>query len=231
MRTSARGCSHSPVNCGPRGRELVPPVPARGSPRGAECVYCLTSAAISFSLFAIGLSGVNGTLYRQGCAGGVFGVHRHRALPLRAADGRLLPGEHKLAQAAVRRPGDRGSVHIVQQDGRLAAHLKSVGAKMYGAFNRTARTSEFFGAGADIPHVECFPNGWERGTPVAAACSAAEARDFRRGFPADGQKLEGEKTLAELAKLTGYEAPGMPGALPTAPGLGRVVAARLFLSQ
>ena len=27
---------------------------------GAECVYCLTSAAISFSLFAIGLSGVNG---------------------------------------------------------------------------------------------------------------------------------------------------------------------------
>ena len=32
---------------------------------------------------------------------------------------------------------------------------------------------ETFGAGADIPYVECFPAGWEKGTPLATACSAA----------------------------------------------------------
>ena len=64
----------------------------------------------------------------------------------------------------------------------------------------------------------------------ASACSAADIQGFPTWILADGQKFEGEKTLAELAKLTGYEAPG-PGALPTAPGLDASSQLDSFLSQ
>ena len=197
---------------------------------GAECVYCLTSAAISFSLFAIGLSGVNGRDFGK-AAPAAFSVYIVTVLSLSV----LLTDDSsqaninslKLPYAA---PVIEAQSTSYSRD--LAAHLKSVGAKMYGAFwcSHCEDQKEFFGAGADIPYVECFPNGWERGTPVAAACSAADIQGFPTWILADGQKFEGEKTLAELAKLTGYEAPG-PGALPTAPGLDASSQLDSFLSQ
>mmetsp|Transcript_8353 Transcript_8353/g.34165 ORF Transcript_8353/g.34165 Transcript_8353/m.34165 type:complete len:242 (-) Transcript_8353:1422-2147(-) len=120
----ARKGAHIPVNCGPRGRELVPPVPARGSPRGRGVrVLPHVRGDLLLALRHRSQRGERSGLW-QGCAGGVFGVHRHRALPLRAADGRLLPGEYKLAQAAIRRPGDRGPVHVVQQGPRGAPQVR-----------------------------------------------------------------------------------------------------------
>ena len=114
----------------------------------------------------------------------------------------------------------------------LATHLKSVGAKMYGAFwcSHCEDQKEIFGAGADIPYVECFPGGWERGTPVAAACASADIQGFPTWILADGTKTEGEKTLAELAKLSGFKAPG-PGDLATAPGLDASSQLDSFLGQ
>ena len=56
----------------------------------------------------------------------------------------------------------------------LALFLKEKGAKMYGAFwcSHCIEQKAPFGARAQIPYVECFPHGWERGTPVATACDA-----------------------------------------------------------
>ena len=83
----------------------------------------------------------------------------------------------------------------------LAKHLAETGAKMYGAFwcSHCIEQKEIFGAGAEIPYVECFPDGWERGTPLSGSCQAAKVD----GFPTwviNGKKLEGEQTLEKLAR-------------------------------
>ena len=97
---------------------------------GAECVYCLTSAAISFSLFAIGLSGVSGRDFGK-AAPAAFSVYIVTVLSLSV----LLTDDSsqaninslKLPYAA---PVIEAQSTSYSRD--LAAHLKSVGAKMYG---------------------------------------------------------------------------------------------------
>jgi len=135
---------------------------------------------------------------------------------------------------------------------------------------------EFFGAGAAVPYVECFPDGraralvaahvierivsprfsrsmascnvagnickvyfascdvagnicqvlsdgWERGAALATSCVDAKITGFPTWVLADGTRFEGEKTLAELAKATGFEAgrhyavyhPNLPARIPT----------------
>ena len=89
----------------------------------------------------------------------------------------------------------------------VAKHLKETGAKMYGAFwcSHCEDQKETFGSGADVPYVECFPNGWERGTPLAPACAAVGVTGFPTWVMGDGTKFEGEKTLEELAKASGMQ--------------------------
>jgi hypothetical protein len=52
----------------------------------------------------------------------------------------------------------------------LAAHLGRAGAKMYGAFwcSHCAEQKEAFGAGAPLPYVECFPDGYRKGVTARA---------------------------------------------------------------
>ena len=198
---------------------------------GAECVYCLTSATISFTLFAIGLSGVGGKDFGK-AAPAAFSVYIVTVLSLS-----LLLTDDTAAQANINTLKLPYAAPVIEAQSSsysrdLATHLKSVGAKMYGAFwcSHCEDQKEIFGAGADIPYVECFPGGWERGTPVAAACASADIQGFPTWILADGTKTEGEKTLAELAKLSGFKAPG-PGDLATAPGLDASSQLDSFLGQ
>lgn len=170
---------------------------------GVECLYCLTSAAISLTLFGIGFSGLSSKESGSSLPPAIA-LYLVTALTMSIV---LTEGDVDKSQGlklAYAPP------QLVQQSSAysraLAKHLADTGAKMYGAFwcSHCIEQKETFGAGAQIPYVECFPDGWERGTPVTEACSAAKVE----GFPTwviNGKKLEGEQTLEELAKLSGFE--------------------------
>ncbi|MEY2832450.1 MAG: hypothetical protein RLZZ574_1708 [Cyanobacteriota bacterium] len=86
----------------------------------------------------------------------------------------------------------------------LAGHLKQIGAKMYGAFTcpHCQNQKQLFGkeAAAQLNYIECHPEGENSQTD---RCMKANIQ----GFPTweiKGKQYQGEKTLAELADLSGY---------------------------
>ena len=175
---------------------------------GAECVYCLTSAAISFTVAAIGFSGLSARETGR-VAPAAIALYAVTVLGLSLV---LVPGDDVAANAKdfvlpYNPPTIEAKSTAYSRD--LAEFLKRKGAKMYGAFwcSHCEDQKETFGAGADIPYVECFPDGWKRGTPVAAACAGADISGFPTWILADGTRFEGEKSLEELAKAVGFEAP------------------------
>lgn len=94
----------------------------------------------------------------------------------------------------------------------LAKHLQSIGAKMYGAFwcSHCVEQKEMFGREAAklLDYVECFPNGYHKGTKIEKVCSDVGIE----GFPTwviNGQVLSGEKELSELAEISGFSADGI----------------------
>ena len=175
---------------------------------GAECVYCLTSAAISFSLLGVGVAGLSGKEAGR-TAPAAVALYAVTALSLS-----LVLGSDDEAEAAAKdlvlaykAPTIESASTAYSRD--LAAFLGEKGAKMYGAFwcSHCEDQKETFGAGAPVPYVECFPDGWRRGTPLDAACASAEITGFPTWVLADGTRFEGEKSLAELARAAGFRAP------------------------
>ena len=175
---------------------------------GAECVYCLTSAAISFTVAAIGFSGLSARETGR-VAPAAVALYAVTVLGLSLV---LVPGDDDAANAKdlvlpYKPPTIEATSTAYSRS--LAEYLKLKGAKMYGAFwcSHCEDQKETFGAGAEIPYVECFPDGWKRGTPVAAACAGADISGFPTWILADGTRFEGEKSLEELAKAVGFEPP------------------------
>jgi glutaredoxin len=89
----------------------------------------------------------------------------------------------------------------------LAAHLKEVGATMYGAWwcPHCHNQKQLFGrqAFAEINYVECDPRGQN---PQTELCRAEEIR----GYPTwkiNGQVLRGTQSLSALADASGYQGP------------------------
>lgn len=87
----------------------------------------------------------------------------------------------------------------------LAQHLKQVGAKMYGSFTcpHCQNQKQLFGkeAASQFDYIECNPEGKNARPDL---CQAANIQ----GFPTweiNGKFYQGEKTLQELADLTGYQ--------------------------
>ena len=90
------------------------------------------------------------------------------------------------------------------QAARLAAHLKRKGAKMYGAYwcSHCFNQKEQFGRVAvkDVDYYECANDGYN------SRRDACQAKDIK-GYPTweiDGALYPGEKTLDELAELSGF---------------------------
>ena len=167
---------------------------------GAECVYCLTSAALSFALFSIGLSSVGakemGKVAPPAVALFVITV-LSLSLVLGSGD-----TDEITSLAYKPRPIETTSS---QYSRALAAHLKTMGAKMYGAFwcSHCIEQKEVFGNGADIPYVECFPDGWTKGQTMASACAAADVKGFPTWVIGD-KRFEGDQTLDALAKASDF---------------------------
>lgn len=86
----------------------------------------------------------------------------------------------------------------------LAVHLQETGAVMYGAYwcPFCAEQKEMFeNAAADLPYVECDPEGEN---PEPERCAAQNLE----GYPTwqiDGELHTGMLSLRELAELSGFE--------------------------
>ena len=178
---------------------------------GAECVYCLTSAALSFSICAIAWSGL-APKQASSTAPAAVALYAVVVLSCYVVIGSSAAKEDAKANMAnlqlpYAAPVIDNKSTAYSRD--LALFLKEKGAKMYGAFwcSHCEDQKEIFGAGAEIPYVECFPDGWQRGAPLDAACANVDITGFPTWILADGQRLEGDKSLKELAEKVGFRAP------------------------
>ncbi|CAH2076591.1 unnamed protein product, partial [Thlaspi arvense] len=173
---------------------------------GSSCLYCLVSAFLSFSLFFLSLKDVKLQEIQQ-----VVGLQICLAIIVVAS----LTASYSTAQPIPSRSGDIElpyySTEIATSSSpyaiALAKHLNSIGAKMYGAFwcSHCLEQKEMFGREAAklLNYVECFPEGYKKGTKIFKACSDAGIE----GFPTwmiNGQVLSGEVELAELAEMSGF---------------------------
>ncbi|KAJ0252212.1 Thiol-disulfide oxidoreductase LTO1 [Hirschfeldia incana] len=173
---------------------------------GSSCLYCLVSAFLSFTLFFLSLKDVKLQEIQQ-----VVGLQICLALIVVAS----LTASYSPAQPI---PSSSGDIELPYYSTAittssspyaiaLAKHLNSIGAKMYGAFwcSHCLEQKEMFGREAAklLNYVECFPEGYKKGTKIFKACSDAGIE----GFPTwmiNGQVLSGEVELAELAEISGF---------------------------
>ena len=92
-----------------------------------------------------------------------------------------------------------------QQATQLVNHLRTIGARFYGAWTCPAcfRQMNFFGkqAGMSVPYIECRKP--EQLPEQAAACDRAQIRAYPTWVLPDGQRREGLQTLEALSTWTG----------------------------
>lgn len=165
----------------------------------AVCIYCVGSAALSTSLFVLSIIGRDweevGQLFFTGIIVGLI----------------VMVGSLGL-YANVKNPqvaNEPGKIAITTSSGAaeisLAQHLKQTGAKMYGAFTcpHCQNQKGLFGkqAADQLNYIECHPQGKNAQPDL---CTSAGIQ----GFPTweiGGKLYQGEKTLKELADLSGYQ--------------------------
>jgi uncharacterized membrane protein len=151
------------------------------------CTYCIGSALLSTSLFILSIVG---RAWKD--AGQLF-----------------FTGAIVVIIVLVSSVGLYASVNtprVADEPGTaLAQHLKQTGAKMYGSFtcSHCQAQKHLFGkeAASQLNYVECHPQG-KNAKPEL--CQAAKIQ----GFPTweiNGKITQGEKSLSELGKLSGYQ--------------------------
>ncbi|KAJ9172604.1 hypothetical protein P3X46_015821 [Hevea brasiliensis] len=174
---------------------------------GASCSYCLMSAFLSLSLFFITIKDF-GLQEIQKVLGLQLSIAILVIAALSTSYGTSPSVSSSLAEidlpyftSEITTPSSPFAVS-------LAKHLHSIGAKMYGAFwcSHCLEQKQMFGKEAleMLDYVECFPDGYRKGTKIAKACADAKIE----GFPTwviNGQVLSGEQELSELAQLSGFE--------------------------
>ncbi|XP_021736379.1 thiol-disulfide oxidoreductase LTO1-like [Chenopodium quinoa] len=173
---------------------------------GASCSYCLASATLSFSLFFIvlkdfGLKELQKVVALPLCTAAiVLGILNttYSSLPPISPRSEVMEFPYYTTEIT-----SASSPYAIS----LAKHLKSTGAKMYGAFwcSHCQEQKEMFGREAMklLDYVECFPDGVKKGIKIASACSDVGIE----GFPTwliNGEVISGEKTLEELAEISDF---------------------------
>jgi uncharacterized membrane protein/glutaredoxin len=172
----------------------------------AVCVYCVGSAMLSNGMFVLALFGRNWKDIGQPLFSGIIVAVIVFVGTMGAYAGVGVP-----INASITEDSAAGGYGLETSSGPaeigLAEHLTRIGAKMYGAFTcpHCQNQKHLFGreAAQRLNYVECHPQGINSQTE---ACQAAGIE----GFPTweiNGQKYTGEKTLVELADLSGYQGP------------------------
>lgn len=164
----------------------------------AACIYCIASALFASSLFVLALIGREwddiGQLFFIGILVSMLVLISSLAL---YADVNNL-GTAK--ETSMKTTTSSGTSEIA-----LAQHLKRVGAKMYGSFtcdHCQAQKANFGKEAAGIlNYIECNPRGKNARRDL---CEAAKIE----GTPTweiNGKFYQGEKSMQELADLSGYQ--------------------------
>jgi uncharacterized membrane protein len=166
----------------------------------AFCTFCLMSAAISLALFVLSLIGGEwedtGALFFRGVltvlAVGLIGLGW--ATSMNRPEATTGPGM-PIPVTSASTPATLA----------LAEHLTATGAAMYSAYwcPHCHDQKQLFGkeASAKLKIIECAPDGRNS---QAALCASKNIQ----GFPTweiKGQLDSGQKTLAQLAALSGYK--------------------------
>eukprot|EP00262_Sarcandra_glabra_P014549 TRINITY_DN427_c0_g1_i1.p1 TRINITY_DN427_c0_g1~~TRINITY_DN427_c0_g1_i1.p1 ORF type:complete len:355 (-),score=47.14 TRINITY_DN427_c0_g1_i1:552-1616(-) len=173
---------------------------------GASCSYCLISAILSFSLFVITVKDFE-----------LKEIQKEAGLLLCIAGVVIasLSNSYSVSRPALTNLDEIDLEPFVTQITRrssplalsLANHLRSIGAKMYGAFwcSHCMEQKEMFGqeAAKILDYVECYPNGLKKGIPAAKECVDAGIDGFPTWVIKD-QVLNGEQELTELARVSGF---------------------------
>nr|GLL38554.1 thiol-disulfide oxidoreductase LTO1 [Ipomoea trifida] len=172
---------------------------------GEWCLYCLISAVLSFSLFFTTVKGL-----------GLEEVKKELVLQLSvvllvvAALNNSYNASQPTSSEVTELPyfATEITTHSTPYAISLAKHLSSIGAKMYGAFwcSHCQYQKQMFGQEAAelLNYVECFPNGVKKGTNMALECALVKIE----GFPMwviNGEVLNGDQELSELAKVSGFQ--------------------------
>ena len=166
----------------------------------AVCIYCVASAIFSTSLLVLAIVGrdwqdIGQLVFTGAIVGmvvliGTLGLYSSIKNPV--AD-QVTPGGYTITTSS-------GAAELA-----LADHLTQIGAKMYGAYTcpHCQNQKVLFGkeAAAQLNYIECHPDG-KNAQPNL--CTEAGIQ----GFPTweiGGKQYQGEKTLKELADLSGYK--------------------------
>ncbi|GJT63002.1 thiol-disulfide oxidoreductase LTO1 [Tanacetum coccineum] len=175
---------------------------------GASCSYCLVSVLLSFSLFfttskILGWQKIRDEVGLQLCiAGLVFAALSNSHSAILPPPARF--GEKFMPYAPTEIKASSSPLAL-----KLAEHLRSVGAKMYGAFwcSHCQEQKQMFGREAAklLNYAECYPDGFKLGTELSQECKDVKIE----GFPMwviNGQVLKGIQEFPELAKASGFDA-------------------------
>ena len=177
----------------------------------AVCLYCIASATMTVLMFLLTLLGrrwddrgqllFTGAIVATLALVGTFGIY---AVP----GGPLNSGVQAADEAQVEGAGPAITTASGEAEIALAQHLSDIGAKMYSAYwcPHCHDQKQLFGqeAVAQMPYVECAPDGLNSQTEVCQAIPEI------KGFPTweiNGQFLGGTQTLETLATVSGYEGP------------------------
>ena len=170
------------------------------------CIYCISSAVFSLSLFVLVLVGrewedigqlvFTGILVAMVSSIGALGLYNSVRSPAASVS---TPG---IVAPAVTTTSGPAQLALVR-------HLREIGAKEYGAYwcPHCHEQKMLFGkeAAALIDYVECDPRGQNSRAEI---CQAAGANI--KGFPTweiKGQFYSGTQSLEKLADLSGYTGP------------------------
>ncbi|XP_009611851.1 thiol-disulfide oxidoreductase LTO1 [Nicotiana tomentosiformis] len=173
---------------------------------GEFCLYCLASALLSFGLFISSIKGLGSQEVQK-----EVGLQLLIVLLVVSTLNNSYSASQPTTTSSAMTELEYFTTEITSPSTpfavSLAKHLRSIGAKMYGAFwcSHCQEQKEMFGREASklLDYVECFPDGVKKGIYMANACQEAKLE----GFPTwviNGEVLSGEKKLSELAELSGF---------------------------
>ena len=175
-----------------------------------ECAYCIASAALSTGLVVTTLAGLSDgdrkAFAPYGAAtalatllafGATFGGVQEADAAGKGGAAAAAPTELTYAPPEITTESSPRAM-------ALAKRLRAAGAKFYGAFWCSHCKDQKLALGrqamAVVEYVECFPDGWRKGEPLAPACAAADVK----GFPwweIAGEAHSGEQTFDQLEAI------------------------------